>query len=194
MEDTSIETPTNRFQEQFGTPGQHAIDKVHGYLSPFVKEYISCSSFVVLSTSDREGNCDSSPKGGKPGFVRIIDDRHLIVPDAAGNRLFQSYTNIDQNPHIGLLFLIPGIDDTVRVNGTVTILDQEELQHRQIELSIHNPDDNTKQLKHLQGLLVEVDEAYSHCTRAFKLSKLWDIDRIDAHHKERPIGARSLDG
>lgn len=191
MEETLLATPQNRFQEQFGKPKARTAAKVRDSLSPFVQEYISKSPFVILATSDRDGNCDTSPKGGRPGFVRIVDEHHLIVPNVAGNRLFQSYTNLAENPHVGLLFLIPGVDETVRVNGSVTILDQEELQKRQIELSIHNPDDNAKQL---QGLLVEVDEAYSHYTRAFKFSKLWDTDLIDTHKAERPIGQRPVGG
>ena len=191
MEETLLETPQNRFQEQFGKPKARTAAKVRNQMSPFVQEYINHSSFIVLATSDGEGNCDTSPKGGKPGFVRVVDDRHLIVPDVAGNRLFQSYHNMDQNPHIGLLFLIPGVDETVRVNGTVTILDQEELHKRQIEMSIHSPDDNAKQL---QGLLVEVEESFSHCPRAFKFSKLWDTELIEAHRTERPIGVRPVGG
>tara|TARA_Y100000588_G_scaffold355647_2_gene411038 strand:- start:8428 stop:9003 length:576 start_codon:yes stop_codon:yes gene_type:complete len=191
MTEPLLETPQNRFQEQFGTPKARTAAKVRDSMSEFVQEYIRHSSFVVLATSDRDGKCDTSPKGGKPGFVKIIDDRHLIVPDVAGNRLFQSYHNLDQNPHVGLLFLIPGVDETVRVNGTVTILDQEELRQRQIEMSIHSPDDNSRQL---QGLLIEVDESFSHCPRAFKFSKLWDVDQIGAHRVERPISQRPVDG
>ena len=71
-----------------------------------------------MATCSPEGRCDASPKGGHPGFVRILDDRHLLVPDVAGNKLFQSYQNMDQNAHVGLIFFIPGISEVVRVNGT----------------------------------------------------------------------------
>ena len=187
MSSTAI---TNRFQEQFGTPSGRAAIKVRDYMTPFVQEFIQHAPFVVMATSDKDGNCDTSPKGGKPGFVRILDDRHLLLPDVAGNKLFQSYANMDGNPHVGLLFLIPGIDETVRVNGSVHIVSQEELQQRQIAMALHNPDDKAK---HLQGIVIEVDEAYAHCPRALKFSKLWDTAQIHTHQTQRPISDRPYD-
>ena len=180
----------NRFQEQFGTPSGRATTKVRPYMTAFVQEFIQNAPFVVMATSDRDGNCDTSPKGGKPGFVRVLDDRHLLLPDVAGNKLFQSYGNLDDNPHVGLLFLIPGVDETVRVNGSVTIVDAEDLAQREIAMAIHNPDDKAK---HLQGIVIAVDEAYAHCPRALKFSKLWDAEQIQAHQAERPISTRPYD-
>lgn len=165
----------NRFQETFGAPSDGARTKVKDSLSREIQDYISKSPFAVLASSDAEGHCDASPKGGTPGFVKVVDDRHLLLPDVAGNRLFQSYENIDGNPQVGLLFMIPGQDRTVRVNGIATIVDKDELDRRQMELAVHQPDDNAR---NQQGLLIEVNEAYSHCPRAFKFSKLWDIDQI----------------
>lgn len=184
---TTTTQPANRFQDQLGTPKGRAAIKVVDYMTSYVQEFIRQSPFVVMATSDREGHCDTSPKGGKPGFVRVLDDRHLLLPDVAGNKLFQSYGNMDGNPHIGLLFMIPGVDDTVRVNGTVTLVDKAELERRQVEMSLYNPDDNAK---HLQGILIEVDEAYGHCPRAFKFSQLWNVERIQAHQAERPVSNR----
>jgi PPOX class probable FMN-dependent enzyme len=171
----STDTPTNRFQETFGVPKERTRQKVVDSLSEELQKFINRSPFAVLATSDTDGRCDASPKGGKPGFVRVLDDRHLLLPDVAGNRLFQSYENIDTNPQVGLLFMIPGSDRTVRVNGTATIVDRDELERRQVELSVHQPDDNAK---NLQGLLIEVEEAYGHCPRAFSFSNLWDTDTI----------------
>lgn len=177
----STETlPTNRFQETFGTPGDRARLKVKDTLSEELQDYIRQSPFAVLASSDAEGRCDASPKGGKPGFVKIVDDRHILLPDVAGNRLFQSYENIDANPRVGLLFLIPGQDRTVRVNGRASIVDKDELEQQQMQLSVHQPDDNAK---NLQGLLIEVEEAYGHCPRAFSFSKLWDVDQIEQNRK-----------
>jgi predicted pyridoxine 5'-phosphate oxidase superfamily flavin-nucleotide-binding protein len=119
--------PANRFQETFGTPSDRARTKVKETMSDEVQEFIRESPFVVLATSESDGRCDASPKGGKTGFVKVLDDRHLLLPDVAGNRLFQSYENIDGNAQIGLLFLIPGSDKTVRVNGNAKIVDREEL-------------------------------------------------------------------
>lgn len=176
--------PANRFQEQFGTPKGRAAIKVRDYMTSYVKNFIRQSPFVIMATSDREGHCDTSPKGGKPGFVQVLDDQHLLLPDVAGNKLFQSYGNMDGNPHVGLLFMLPGIDETVRVNGTVTIVDKAELERRQIEMRLYNTDENAK---HLQGILIKVDEAYGHCPRALKFSQLWNVENIKAHQAERPV-------
>ena len=163
----------NQFTRAFGTPSHRATGKVVNVMTEVVKEFIANSPFLVMATSSGDGACDASPKGGKPGFVYILDDRHIIIPDVAGNRLFQSYLNMSENPQVGLLFLVPGSNDTVRVNGRVTILAKEELDRMKVELSINNPDDNSKKL---QGILVEVDEAYTHCPRALKFAELWNPD------------------
>lgn len=173
----SVGTKTeNRFAEVFGSPNERAINKLQGTLSDEVKNFIAGSPFVIMATSDGTGRCDASPKGGKPGFVKVLDDEHLVVPDVAGNRLFQSYQNMDENAHVGLLFLIPGSNDTVRVNGSIQILPTEELAKLNITLSLNNPDDNAIQL---QGILVKVEEAYPHCPRALKFSELWNVEDIE---------------
>ena len=166
----------NKFTSAFGLPGERAVTKVRDSLTDAVKEFIAESPFLVMATSDREGNCDASPKGGKPGFVRILDDNHLLVPDVAGNKLFQSYQNMDQNPHVGLIFFIPGLADVVRVNGRVTIVTREELDRNKVERSIENPDGD-RGLQ--QGIVVEIEESYSHCPRALTYSKLWDVEEIE---------------
>ena len=140
-----------------------------------------------MATSDTEGNCDASPKGGQPGFVKVLDDRHLVLPDVAGNRLFQSYLNMDENPHVGLIFMIPGVNDTVRVNGTVSIVNQEELNRKDVEVSLYEPDERGY---HLQGIIIEVDEAYGHCPRALHFSRFWDVETIEKHQAERPVPVR----
>jgi predicted pyridoxine 5'-phosphate oxidase superfamily flavin-nucleotide-binding protein len=106
----------------------------------------------------------------------VVDDKHLIVPDIAGNKLFQSYENLESNPKAGLLFLIPGCDWTVRVNGRVSRLDVEGGKLKGVSSEVFDPDDNTKVL---QGILLEVEEAYGHCPRAFTFSKLWETEAIE---------------
>jgi PPOX class probable FMN-dependent enzyme len=171
----SVTAPANRYQETFGTPSEGARTKVKDTLSEDVQTFIQNAPFVVLATSNKDGECDASPKGGTPGFVKVLDEKHLLLPDVAGNRLFQSYENIDTNPQVGLLFMIPGSDRTARVNGHARVVTAEELEQYKITLSVHWTDDNTKQL---QGLLIEVKEAYSHCPRAFKFANLWDSETI----------------
>ncbi|MBI3326096.1 MAG: pyridoxamine 5'-phosphate oxidase family protein [Nitrospinae bacterium] len=178
---------SNRFAETFGYPKGRAATKVRAYMTAYVQEFIRRAPFAVMATSDREGRCDASPKGGQPGFVRVLDEQHLLFPDVAGNKLFQSYQNLDANPYVGLVFFIPGVNDTVRVNGKVVIVDKQELDRRNIELSLYNPDDNAK---HLQGIIIEVEESYGHCPRALKFSQLWDVQEIMANQAERPISDR----
>jgi PPOX class probable FMN-dependent enzyme len=180
----------NRFAEMFGYPKGRAVTKLKEYMTPFVQEFIQHAPFCVLATSDADGRCDASPKGGAPGFVRVIDERHLLLPDVAGNKLFQSYQNMDSNPRVALLFFIPGVNETVRVNGTAAIVDKQELDRLNIALSLQYTDDNSKLL---QGILVSVEEAYAHCPRALKFSNLWDVDTIAAHHEKRPISDRPYD-
>lgn len=175
--------PANSFQEEFGLPSEGARTKVVDFMEERVQEFIRHSPFVVLATSDAEGNCDASPRGGTPGFVRVLDERRLLLPDVAGNRLFQSYANVEGNGRVGLLFFIPGIERTVRVNGRGRPIDKEEAEALQAELAVYWHDDNTKLL---QGLLVEVEEAYGHCPRALKFSNLWDAETIKKNKVEPP--------
>ena len=178
----------DRLAESFGLPKDTTAAKVLPYMTDYVQEFISNAPFAVMATSDAQGNADASPKGGTPGFVRVIDARHLLFPDVAGNKLFQSYKNVEANPHIGLLFMIPGVNDTVRVNGIVTIVEKNELDRRNIELSLYEYDDNSK---HIQGMLVEVNESYPNCTRAYKFSNTWNVEAIKANQENRPIRERS---
>jgi PPOX class probable FMN-dependent enzyme len=176
--------PANRFQETFGLPSEGARTKVRNVMSEQVQAFIRQSPFAVMATSNANGQCDASPRGGTPGFVKILDDKHLLLPDVAGNRLFQSYGNIDTNPQVGLLFMIPGLDRTVRVNGRAKIVTREELEQHAVTLSVHQPDDNAK---HLQGLLIEVEEAYGHCPRAYKFANLWDTKTIEQNRANSQI-------
>jgi PPOX class probable FMN-dependent enzyme len=172
----------NQFTRQFGMPVERVQKKVKGLLSEDVQAFIRQSPFLVMATADARGNCDASPKGGKPGFVAILDERHVLVPDVAGNRLFHGYQNMATNPHVALLFIIPGSERTARVNGRVTIVDSEEVGRRHAAFrdrpDVSYRDDNTKTL---QGIVVEVEEAYTHCPRAFKFADLWDAETIAAN-------------
>ena len=178
----------SRFNETFGPPSERAVRKLKTHLTPFVQEFIKAAPFVVTATTDSQGRCDASPKGGKPGFVKVIDEKPLLFPDVAGNRLFQSYQNVDDNPFIGLIFFIPGINDTVRVNGKVRIVSKEDLENQNIEVALYETDDRSK---HLQGMLIEVEEAYTHCPRALNFSHLWDAGEIGKNKETSPIPERT---
>lgn len=181
---------TNRFSDSFGYPAGRAAVKVKDRLTPYVQGFIQQSPFAVMATCDKDGNCDASPKGGRPGFVRVLDEGHLLFPDVAGNNLFQSYQNLEANPHVGLIFFVPGINETVRVNGTASIVTKDDLEQRKVEVSLHDPDDRSR---HQQGIIIEVEEAYGHCPRALKFSHLWDSEQISTNQTNSPIPDRSTD-
>ena len=171
----------NAFTNKFGFPKERAATKVKGYLIDKVKEFIKQSPMLVMATSSADGTCDASPKGGLPGFVKILDDSTLLIPDVAGNNLFQSYLNMTENAQVGLVFFIPGIRETVRVNGRVQLIEKDELDRLEVELEVNNPDDNSRVQ---QGIIVEIEEAYGHCPRALTFSKFWDEDQIQENRNK----------
>jgi PPOX class probable FMN-dependent enzyme len=153
--------------ELYGPPIEAVVQKAIDHLDVHCREFIARSPFVLLATSDGSGRCDVSPKGGPPGFVGVLDEHRLLIPDAPGNKRIDSLRNVVENPHIGLLFLIPGLEETLRVNGSVTLVrDSELLAAREL---------GGKPAK--IGLGVAVEEAFLHCAKAFKRSGLWQPEQ-----------------
>jgi len=175
----------NKFQEKFGYPIERTKGKVRPAMVPWIQDFIRNSPFCVMATSNSKGDCDASPKGGLPGFVKILNDRQLFIPDVAGNKLFHGYSNVESNAKVGLVFFIPGHDNTVRINGRVKVIDREELDSVRLEVS--NPDERAEVL---QGLLLDVEESYSHCARALKFSILWDVEQIKKNSAAPPVGVK----
>ena len=139
-------------------------------LDPHCRRFISLAPFLVLATSGKDGRIDASPRGGAPGFVRVVDDKTLQLPDALGNNRLDSFSNIVQTGKVGLLFFIPGMDETLRVNGSATLRNDPQLLSQ-------FPNE-----RHPPRVVVElvVEEAYLHCAKALMRSKLWGADnRID---------------
>ena len=165
----------NRFQQTFGEPKESVRKKIFSALDPMMQDFIRQSPFAVLATAGHSGECDASPRGGTPGFVKVLDEKHILLPDIAGNHLFHSYENVDSNAHAALVFLIPGCDWTVRVNGRARVVDRGSERLEAIGPEVFSEDQNTKIL---QGLMIEVVETYAHCPRAFLFSKLWDTEQI----------------
>lgn len=157
-------------REQHGQPSERSQAKITNYLSDVVCEFIQQAPFAVLATSNANGDCDASPRGGKPGFVKIIDNKTLLMPDVRGNRLLQSTENMISNPKAGLLFFIPGNNSTVRVNGSVRLIETAEIEALNINNEVFNADETSHVI---QGYLITVDEAYKHCPRALSFSNLW---------------------
>jgi PPOX class probable FMN-dependent enzyme len=137
--------------------------KVLDRLDTFCRDFIALSPFLVLATADREGRVDASPRGDGPGFVEVLDERTLLIPDRRGNNRVDSFRNVLSSPGVGLVFFVPGITETLRVNGRArmttdaALLEPMAMQEKAPKL----------------GLIVEVDEAYFHCGKALLRSKLW---------------------
>jgi predicted pyridoxine 5'-phosphate oxidase superfamily flavin-nucleotide-binding protein len=114
--------------------------------------------------------------------VKVLNDKQLFIPDVAGNKLFHGYGNIESNPKVGLVFFIPGHNSTVRVNGKVRVVQGAKLSD--VKLEVYDPDEKAEVL---QGLMLDVEEAYSHCPRALKFSKLWDVKKISKNIADPPL-------
>lgn len=150
-----------------GEPSDIVRRKISDRLNDLTRQFVARSPFLCLATSAPDGTCDVSPRGDPPGFVRVLDERRLLIPERPGNRLADSLRNILENPHVGLLFVVPGIGDTLRVNGRATIVDDPEL------LAGSAVEGKTPKL----GVLVEVDQVFTHCSKAFLRAQLWDPRR-----------------
>jgi uncharacterized protein len=154
------------FQEGIGQPSARAAAKVISFIDEHCIDFISKSPFLTLSTSDGDGKCDVSPRGDSPGFVTVLDEQHLFIPERPGNRRMDTAHNLIENPNIGLLFLIPGLGETLRINGKAYICRDPEL----LEKSIANG------RTPLFGILVEAEECFIHCAKAVIRSGLWNGD------------------
>lgn len=172
----------NEAQRQFGEPSAFIRGKLQTRLDPVMTEFIRSAPFAVLATANSRGDCDASPRGGQPGFIRVLDETRLLLPDIAGNRLFQSCENIETNPRAGLVFLIPGCGMTVRVNGRVTVLGPDSAELAGLVPEVFDPDDKVRVL---QALLLAIDEAYLHCARSVKFARLWDVEQIHGNAGQR---------
>jgi PPOX class probable FMN-dependent enzyme len=151
-----------------GEPTALVRAKVATRLNPLTRQFIERSPFVCLSTSDRDGGCDVSPRGDPAGFVRILDDVTLLLPERPGNRLADSLKNLVANPHIGLLFLIPGVGDSFRVDGRATITTDAALLR---DCAVEGKPPRL-------GVLVDIEHAYTQCSKALIRSDLWNPARF----------------
>ena len=158
-----------------GEPSDVVKSKASDRLNELTRQFVERSPFLCLATSAADGTCDVSPRGDPAGFVKVLDERTLLLPDRPGNRLADSFRNVLENPHVALLFVIPGISDTFRVNGRAAIVEDPEL------LAPCAVEGKVPKL----GLRIEVDEAYTHCPKALLRAQLWDPDRY-ADRSELP--------
>jgi len=156
-----------------GETHPQASMKVHDHLDEFATAFIERSPFLVLSTADANGNLDASPKGDGAGFVSVVDEKTILIPDRPGNKLAFGHQNILVNPKVGLLFMIPGTPETLRINGTAELTADPELLE---QLAARGK-------PAVLIIRIRVDEYFFHCAKAFIRSDLWKPDRWPEKYK-----------
>ncbi len=164
-----------------GVPTELVAGKVADRLNDLTRQFIERSPFVCVATASPEGGLDVSPRGDPAGFVRILDEQTLLLPDRPGNRIADTLTNVLEDPRVALLFLIPGVGDSFRVNGRGVVVDDPNL------LAESTVDGKAPRL----GILITIEQAYTQCSKALIRSDLWNPERhID--RSELPSGGEIL--
>jgi PPOX class probable FMN-dependent enzyme len=169
-----------------GEPVPRARDKVRRALTDLDRDWLAASPFCVLATAAADGSCDASPKGDPAGdLVHVLDDRTIAIAERPGNRRADGYRNILANPHVGLLFVIPGRGDTLRVNGRARLVSEAPFFDAMV-VKGHRP---------LLAVVVEIDEVFHHCQKAFLRAGLWEPESWDPDGRvpRRAVIARDLE-
>jgi len=162
-----VVTSEQEIREIVGVPAARSVQKERSTLDAHFRAFIAHSPFLLMATAGADGRCDVSPKGDAPGFVRVLDERHLVIPDRLGNNRLDGMRNVVENGHVGLIFFIPGREDTLRVNGRARIVRDDALLDA-LAVGGKRP---------VTALLVEVEQCFLHCARAFKRAGLWQPER-----------------
>jgi PPOX class probable FMN-dependent enzyme len=157
-------TTDHDLRDLLGVPAQAALDKDRQALTAEHRDWLAGSPFCLVATSDAQGRCDVSPKGDPAGFALVLDDTTLAIPERPGNRRGDGFANILHNPRVGLIFLVPGRGDTLRVNGRATLLSDAPYADR-MQVKGHRP---------VVILEVAVEQVFFHCSKAFLRSNLWE--------------------
>ena len=188
MENWPEITSVDELVALLGEPVPRVRDKARPALVDLDREWLSASPFCVVATAAADGSCDASPKGDPAGqLVHVIDDRTIAIAERPGNRRTDGYRNVITNPHVGLLFLIPGRGDTLRINGRARLVTDAPFFDQML----------VQGSRPVLALVVEIDEVLHHCQKAFLRSRLWDPDSWDpearvprravvSHELERP--------
>jgi PPOX class probable FMN-dependent enzyme len=167
----------------FGPVGTLAAAKSIPRLDAHCRRFIALSPFLVIGSTDREGRADTSPKGDPPGFVRVVDDRTIAIPDRPGNNRIDTLRNIVENPEVAVIFFVPGIEETLRLNGRARLTTDPELRAT-MAVGGKVP---------ALAIVVEIREAYLHCAKALKRARLWDPDSRVARDALPSLGRMVLD-
>lgn len=162
-----VVTTESQFREVLGHPNERVVRKHMHSLNAHCRTFIASCPFVVIASADAEGRMDVSPKGDPPGFVRVLDDHTLAIPERPGNRQAATFSNLVANPRVGLLFLVPGKEETLRVGGTAMVVRDRALRET-MAVDGKVPEFAT---------VVTVDEAFFHCAKCIVRSALWRPDR-----------------
>ncbi|MGA1837493.1 pyridoxamine 5'-phosphate oxidase family protein [Herbiconiux sp. 11R-BC] len=157
-------------EQLLGAPLERAKNKTRDRLDDIDREWLSASTLCFIATADADGRCDVSPKGDPAGFVRVLDDRTVAIPERPGNRRADGFHNVIDNPHVGLIALIPGRGDTLRLNGSARIVSDEPFFDDMV-VEGHRP---------VLALVVDVEEVFYHCSKAFLRSDAWAPESWDA--------------
>ena len=170
-------------RDLYGEPSELVERKVIGHLDRHCRRFIAASPFLVMATADASGALDASPRGDPAGFVTVLDDHRLAIPDRPGNRRVDSLSNIVENPQVGLLFFVPGVNETLRVNGRAEISTDPALL---ASLAV-------KGKAPLSALVVTVEEVFLHCAKALIRSELWNPERHVARETLPTLGEMLAD-
>jgi uncharacterized protein len=171
-------------RDLLGEPSQLVRDKDRAQLHELDRAWLAASPFCLVATSAADGSCDVSPKGDPRGFVHVIDDRTIAIPERPGNRRADGYRNILGNPHVGLIFLVPGRGDTLRINGRARLVRDAPFFDEMVVRG-HRP---------VLATVVEVEQVFHHCAKAFRRAGLWDPSTWDQGDlPSRAVIARTLE-
>jgi PPOX class probable FMN-dependent enzyme len=171
-------------RDLLGEPSQRVLDKDRDHLHELDRQWLAASPFCLVATSAADGTCDVSPKGDPIGFVHVIDDRTIAIPERPGNRRADGYRNVLSNPHVGLIFLVPGRGDTLRINGRARLVRDAPFFDEMVVRG-HRP---------VLAMVVDIDQVFHHCAKAFRRSGLWDPATWDEGDlPSRAVIARTLE-
>src|SRR5438105_2438818 len=162
----------------YGAPSERAVKKQLSRLDKRCRDFIARSPFLVIASADPAGRCDASPKGDAPGFVQVIDDTTLLIPDRLGNNRVDTLGNLVERPGIGVIFFVPGINEILRVNGHARITTDPELLE---PLAVNDKVPRS-------GILISAEEVYFHCGKALIRSDLWNPEKMLKHADFPPLG------
>jgi len=150
-------------RELLGTPMPRAATKERIRLHAIDKQWLAASPFCMIATANADGTCDVSPKGDPPGFTLVLDDATIAIPERKGNRRADGFRNILTNPHVGVIYVVPGRNDTLRINGRARLV-RDAPWFDQMIVQAHRP---------LLALVVDIEQIFFHCAKAFLRSELW---------------------